>query len=138
MKDSSLSTAFKVWVLVTVALAFVTYVYGIFSSNPFAEARTTELTPLGMSQLKHYFALSLALELSLLYPLRKNSWVTARPVVILMIVSSLFYVLLDVGIYLQGQLGDPGTALVANGLKVMLLVVYSLFFVSHERALVSR
>ena len=110
----------------------------IFSSNPFAEARTTELTPLGMSQLKHYFALSLALELSLLYPLRKNSWVTARPLVILMIVSSLFYVLLDVGIYLQGQLGDPGTALVANGLKVMLLVVYSLFFVSHERALVSR
>jgi len=133
MNDAPLSKPFRFWIIITVTLAIVVYVHGILSPNPFPEARTVPLTTMGMNMLKHYFGLSLAVELALLYPLYKNSWVTARPIVIIMIVSSLLYILIDIGFYLQGLVADPNTILAANALKLMLLVAYSIFLVTHDR-----
>jgi hypothetical protein len=134
VKDIPLSLPFKIWIIITVCLAIVIYSYGIFSPDPYAGARSEALTAPGMYMLKHYFGLSLALELSMLYPLFKDSWLMAKPLVILMIVSSLFYILIDIGLYFNGDFTDVQTLLGSNALKLMLLVVYAVFYVRHSDA----
>ena len=133
MKDTPLSLPFKIWIIITVCLALVIYTYGIFSPDPYAAARSVPLTATGMYMLKHYFGLSLALELCMLYPLFKNSWLMAKPLVILMIVSSLFYILIDIGLYINGDFTDVQTLLGSNALKLLLLLVYSFFYIRHSR-----